>query len=435
MRLEPRWSWLLPLVLCLSQGNAAALDPKQVFSTVAGQTANGDAAAVTPLTAREIPARADADEQFAADVLARLERQGETEALATRIETLASGVATLGRRMRDADLARMPVTRLESLQRNWRFYRRQLEVLQREAERQLDDYSADAAELASRRVTWLATRKQAEAIEVAPALLKRVDDVLARIEAADRALGEPLARQLELGRRANGVAASIEAGLRSVDAASTSFDFRLAVRDSAPLWVAWGDPRYSADAVSAATSAVELERDFLRRYLDASRDTAPGARGLCRAPAPGPALAATPEPGVDRGESGDAFVDPGADAPGVRMARAGPRRDDFLPARLADPAARSGAARRRDPRAAPAAEGDFRHPGPVALCRHGALRTAAARLSVRGAAAMAPDAPARRHPAHARRAGVDRPAGSGDADPPRSSVPSSGRPDWWDRWG
>ena len=272
MRLEPRWSWLLPLVLCLSQGNAAALDPK-VFSTVAGQTANGDAAAVTPLTAREIPTRADADEQFAADVLlARLGRRGEAEALATRIETLASGVATLGRRMRDADLARMPVTRLESLQRNWRFYRRQIQVLQRDAERQLDAYSADAAELASRRVTWLATRKQADAIDVAPALLKRVDDVLARIEAADRALGEPLARQLELGRHANGVAASIEAGLRSVDAASTSFDFRLAVRDSAPLWVALGDPRYSADAVSAATNAVELEREFLRRYLDTSRD-------------------------------------------------------------------------------------------------------------------------------------------------------------------
>ena len=121
-------------------------------------------------------------------------------------------------------------------------------------------------------MTWLATRNQAHAIEVAPALLKRVDDVLARIEAADRALGDPLARQIELGRRANGVAASIEAGVRSVDAASMSFDLRLAVRDSAPLWVAWGDPRYSADAVSAATGAVELERDFLRRYLDASRD-------------------------------------------------------------------------------------------------------------------------------------------------------------------
>ena len=140
-----RWFWLLPLVLCLSQGNAAALDPKQILSTVTGPEAKADAAAVTPLTAREIPARADVDEQFAADVLARLERQGETEALATQIERLASGVTTLGRRMRDVDLARMPLTRLESLQRNWRFFDRQLEVLQREAEQQLDDYSADAA--------------------------------------------------------------------------------------------------------------------------------------------------------------------------------------------------------------------------------------------------------------------------------------------------
>ena len=36
---------------------------------------------------------------------------------------------------------------------------------------------------------------------LAPALIERVDDVLARLEAADRALSQPLARQLELARR------------------------------------------------------------------------------------------------------------------------------------------------------------------------------------------------------------------------------------------
>ncbi len=268
MPLMHRWLWILPAALSLTSTGAAAVDPKQILSTVTGQSPAVDA----PLAARDIPARADADEQFAEDVLQRVAAPVVTEALGPQIEALAAGVTTLGRRMRKADLTRMPVIRLESLQRNWRFYRRQLEAWQREAQRQLDRDSDDAAQLAQRRVTWAATRKEAQSATISPALLERVNAVLARIEAADRALSAPLARQLEFSRRGNAVAGSIAAGLRAVDAASTSFDFRLAVRDSAPLWIAWRDPGFSADALSAAASAVELERDFLRRYLAASRD-------------------------------------------------------------------------------------------------------------------------------------------------------------------
>ena len=268
MPLMHRWLWILPAALSLTSTGAAAVDPKQILSTVTGQSPAVDA----PLAARDIPARADADEQFAEDVLQRVAAPVVTEALGPQIEALAAGVTTLGRRMRKADLTRMPVIRLESLQRNWRFYGRQLEAWQREAQRQLDRDSDDAAQLAQRRVTWAATRKEAQSATISPALLERVNAVLARIEAADRALSAPLARQLEFSRRGNAVAGSIAAGLRAVDAASTSFDFRLAVRDSAPLWIAWRDPGFSADALSAAASAVELERDFLRRYLAASRD-------------------------------------------------------------------------------------------------------------------------------------------------------------------
>ena len=265
-----RWFWLPPLALCLSLANAAALNPKQILSTVAGQSTTADAA-VVPLPARDIPMRADADEQFARDVMQRVENSGATDELDKQLESLASDVTTLGRRMRVVDLARLPMTRLESVQRNWRFFARQLDIWQREAQHQLDLSSADAAQLASRRATWMATREQSVQTAISPALLERIDEVLARIESADRALAAPLGRQLELGRRGTAVASSINAGLRAVDAASTNFDFRLAVLDAPPLWVAWDDPRYAADA-RGVVGAIEVERDFLRRYFGASRE-------------------------------------------------------------------------------------------------------------------------------------------------------------------
>ncbi len=272
MRRMQRWLWLLWTVSILSAADAAALNPKQVFSTVTGQPAAADEAAAAPLAARDIPARADADEQFAEDVLRRARRVEGTEMLAREINELATGVATLTRRTRAADLARQPVIRLESLQRNWRFYGRQLAEWQGEAQRQLDLSSADAAQLAARRATWVATRTQGEAADVSPALLERVDDVLARIEAADRALAKPLARQLELGRRGAAVADSIETGRTAIDAAAARFDFRLSVRDSPPLWAALKEARPPASGRTAARWEVGLDRDFLRRYFGASRD-------------------------------------------------------------------------------------------------------------------------------------------------------------------
>jgi len=59
MPLMHRWLWILPAALSLTSTGAAAVDPKQILSTVTGQSPAVDA----PLAARDIPARADADGQ------------------------------------------------------------------------------------------------------------------------------------------------------------------------------------------------------------------------------------------------------------------------------------------------------------------------------------------------------------------------------------
>jgi potassium-dependent mechanosensitive channel len=267
-----RWL-LLPLqVFCATASLAAAPVADKLLSTIPGQAASGDAAAVAPLSGSEIPSRADADEQFARDVLHRVSQTGATQALERRIDELAANVVTLDRRMRAEDFTRMPVLRIESLRRNWRFQDTELELWQRDAQRQLDQYSADAAQLASRRAVWDATRKQARDTAVAPALLVRIGEVLRQIDAADRAIAAPLERRLGLGRRGNTLKSSIDAGLRKLDDASTNFNVRLSVRGSPPLWAAWSDPRYSDAARSAAATTADLELDFLQRYIRASTE-------------------------------------------------------------------------------------------------------------------------------------------------------------------
>jgi small-conductance mechanosensitive channel len=272
MQPKLRWLWLVPLALGLAAAHAATLDAR--ILPAAGDAGAADQTdAAVPLSAREVPGRADTDEQFASDVLGRLARPGTAATtLEPRLEAIVAEVATLARRVRQADLSKLPAVRLEGLQRNWRFYDRQLSAWQRDWQRQFDSYSGEAAQLATRRATWLATRERFDVIAVPPALLERVDEVLARIDAADRALTDPLERLFELGRRRTNAAGSIEAGLEAVEVASAGYGSTLLVRDSPPLPVAWEESRGVPDAAPSAASAVALDREFLRRYLAASRD-------------------------------------------------------------------------------------------------------------------------------------------------------------------
>ena len=81
------------------------------------------------------------------------------------------------------------------------FYDAQLAEWRGQLQRITADYSEAAAELAKRRAAWEATR--AIAADLAPALIGRVDSVLAEITLAEKALSLPLGDQLKLARRGN----------------------------------------------------------------------------------------------------------------------------------------------------------------------------------------------------------------------------------------
>lgn len=251
------------LLLCLAFLAANAED-------VAATPAPGPGIEAVPQA--EIPARADADERYVREVIERAAKTDGSDALGARLDALAGGVRDLSPLFRRDELLLLPVVRLESLERHWNFYGRQLADWRAELQRATSTFSEDAGELARRRTAWEATRAGAMKSELAPALDERARTVLAQVALAEQAISAPLDRLMKLGRRANTVAAGIEAGQKAVGAAIAHNDRRLTRIDSPPLWALWSEPRRSQDALAVALTGVSIERDFLKEFTAAHSD-------------------------------------------------------------------------------------------------------------------------------------------------------------------
>jgi small-conductance mechanosensitive channel len=224
-----------------------------------------------PVAAADIPLRADADERFAADVIQRSEGRDPTANLGPRLEALATSVQRESELFKRDELQRLSITRLESLDRHWAFFARQLERWRRDLAQASDQYTDDAAELSKRRATWEATRAAAATAGLVPALDSRVRGVLAQLDLAERAVSAPIERQASLGRKANAVENSIVAGQKAVGTAIAVIDSRLIRIDSSPIWQAWKEPRTSAESLSSVKSGLEVERRFLEEYNAANQ--------------------------------------------------------------------------------------------------------------------------------------------------------------------
>ena len=144
---------------------------------------------VEAIATGDIALRADLDERFVQDVLAHTNRRDPGIALGQSLDEMFAGVHKLESRFKQDELRGLSALHLESLDRHWTFYGKQLDAWRRDLQRATAIYSTDAAELATRRAAWEATRTAAEASGVAPALDDRITTVLAEIE---RLAGAPL---------------------------------------------------------------------------------------------------------------------------------------------------------------------------------------------------------------------------------------------------
>ena len=214
----------------------------------------------------DIPLRADLDERFSQEVVQRTRGQDPTAKLQKSLEALGQSVRDESQHFKRDELRLLSITRLESLERHWKFYGTRLEEWRRSLQQVSGPYTEDAAELSRRRANWEATRDAAQSAGLAPALGNRIQTLLAQLSLAEQAVSAPIEKQIHLSRQANTIEGSIVAGQKAVAAAIAYNDRRLATIDSPPLWDLWNDPRPSEGALKSVLAGVEVERRFLEEY-------------------------------------------------------------------------------------------------------------------------------------------------------------------------
>ena len=211
----------------------------------------------------DIPARADADEQY----IQAITRRAEVPDVARRYEQAfarqSAAIQQLVERSNMSDLALLSVRRLESLQRHWLLYERAVAQTRAELARSINAKSEDLADLADRHAVWQATGQTPGR---APALLERVDELIAKIDDAEKLLAAPLTKLLDLGRTGSALATQVQQGVASVSRKVEDQDRRLVVMDTPPLWLVLSDAE-SFEPVSVGFSrSLEIERAFASDY-------------------------------------------------------------------------------------------------------------------------------------------------------------------------
>ena len=222
------------------------------------------------ILAADIPARADVDQRFAQDAVERAKGRDPSERLEKRLEELDSAVRDNLKLFKRDELRYLPVMRLESLERHWRFYRKQFDQWRDDLKQVTAPYADDAAEIGKRRANWDATLGNAEAANLAPALANRARTVSALLADAEHAISAPLDRQLQLSRRASLVDANIAAGQKAVVAAITYNDRRLFQVDAPPLWELHKDAKATATALETLSTGIQVESQFVKEYSAAT---------------------------------------------------------------------------------------------------------------------------------------------------------------------
>ena len=338
----------------------------------------------------DIPTRADADERFARDVIQRSTGRDPTEKFGPRLDALGESVREQSQLFKRDELKLLSVRRLESLERHWKFYGKQLEAWRRDLQQATGQYAEDAAELARRRAVWEATRKAAETTTIAPALGNRIDFVAAQT-------GAGRAGDLRPDRQADQAEPARERGGREHRGRPEGH------RGGDRLHRQPADPaRLAADLGALARRARVRRRIALAAGGPRRREAIPGRvlRGQSERAAPVPclpdrhaavaALAQLPQPQAGVRRSRDSGFDARAAPADFVVAGARFARDAGFQARRADPGPRGRVAARADSSVAVAAAVRLRGARSLALCRDRAVPARAPELPVHRQRAVPP---------------------------------------------
>ncbi|MCV2360757.1 mechanosensitive ion channel [Paucibacter sp. TC2R-5] len=257
------YGWLLGLSLLLALG---AISPGFAQAPPAGTAAAAESRHEV-IAPADIPARADADEQLIVTVVRRANSADAGRRLEQSLAERAESIKQLTDKSSSSALALLSVRRLESLHRHWQLHEREIARSRAELARVLQSRSEDAADLAARRNVWQATR--VSAADSAPALVQRVDELIALAQQGEVDLAGPLAKLLERGRTASALATHVHNMVNAVQTRIEDLDRRLLVIDAPPLWQAAASDEVAEPVSVGLRSSLEIERGFARDH-DAS---------------------------------------------------------------------------------------------------------------------------------------------------------------------
>ncbi len=230
------------------------------------QPAAAPGSATAPIAVQDILARAE-DEQQRLDLARQLLAAPQpVDRLRSQFDAIAAPVDAKLRTATGAALRDLPIMRLESLARHWKFDAVRFARWETEARRAFAPYEDTAMQLAQRRAAWSATRAAGFLDGLPPGLSGRVDAMLAQIDVCEAALGTVLARQFELSQRASALKARIKAGQDDVAVAIDEIDSRLLRRDVAPLWHGLGASAGAPAVLGVLHRGLEIETGFARAY-------------------------------------------------------------------------------------------------------------------------------------------------------------------------
>ncbi|HET7794698.1 MAG TPA: mechanosensitive ion channel domain-containing protein [Rhizobacter sp.] len=219
-----------------------------------------------PIVASDILNRADEDRRVVERANRKARGRDPGERLAARLDEIARPVDQKLRTFQADELRRLPVMRLESLDRHWLFDARRLERWEVDLRQTVAPYTDDLAGLARRRAAWEATRAAIGPDRVPAAMSGAVDTMISELRAAEDGLSVPLSRLIELGHRADALGARIQAGRNAVASAIEHIDRRLLRLDVPPLWAAQPQPAGRSDEAMSLERGLEIESQFAREY-------------------------------------------------------------------------------------------------------------------------------------------------------------------------
>ncbi|MBL0030428.1 MAG: mechanosensitive ion channel [Rhodanobacteraceae bacterium] len=249
-------------VLLLLLSVAAGVGRAQVAAPAA------DANTATAITVIDIAQRAEADEQLADSVQRRAIGSGSAESLEQRLQALNASHQRLQKALRSVQVEALPIRRLESLERHWRFLSRDLERWRSDVQAAIQPLSADTEALAARQLNWQATLTAHTGADTP--WTTRARQVLARLDAAQRAIAKPGAALLRLSQSAGTVGNEIAAGLDRARQQIRLHDRDLMRLDSTPLWAAHHSGTH-ANSQEIARQGLAIESAFAEDYDDRFR--------------------------------------------------------------------------------------------------------------------------------------------------------------------